>query len=61
MKASKIRKMKRDMAKAHNVKRNEIARINKAQDVVWGNRKFTKLLDYTWQEIIKELENGKTA
>lgn len=55
MKPSKIRKMKRDMAKAHNVKRSEVARITKAQEVAWDSRKFPKLLTFTWQEILKEL------
>lgn len=48
MKPSKIRKMKRDMAKAHNVKRSEIARITKAQYEAWNSRKFKKLFGYTW-------------
>lgn len=48
MKASKLRKMKRDLAKAHNVKRNEIARITKAQDRAWNSRKFIKFFGYTW-------------
>ena len=55
VKPSKIRKMKRDMAKAHNVKRSEVARITKAQEVAWDSRKFPKLLTFTWQEILKEL------
>ena len=42
MKASKIRKMKRDMAKAHNVKRNEIARITVAQERAWANYNLFK-------------------
>ncbi len=44
MKASKIRKMKRDMAKAHNVKRDEIARITVAQESAWANYNFFKHL-----------------
>lgn len=44
MKASKIRKIKRDLAKSYNVKRNEIARITTAQEKAWDNYNLFKNL-----------------
>ena len=40
MKPSKIRKMKREMANAHNVKRGEIQRVTNAMYKVGHNFKF---------------------
>ena len=40
MKPSKIRKMKRQMANAHNVKRGEIQRVTNAMYKVGHNYKF---------------------
>ena len=40
MKPSKIRKMKREMANAHNVKRGEIQRVTKAMYKVGHNLKL---------------------
>ena len=40
MKQSKIRKMKREMANAHNVKRGEIQRVTNAMYKVGHNFKF---------------------
>lgn len=42
MKPSKIRKLRREMAKSHNVKRQEIARITHAQERAWSNYNLFK-------------------